>query len=63
MSLELIVGRTYRVKIDDCCVEAWFTSELISISEYDGYSCDAVFANGVKFATAGKVEFEEIYNA
>lgn len=28
---QLVVGRLYRVEMDDCCVQGWFTSRLTEV--------------------------------
>lgn len=56
----LQVGTTYRVRIEDCCAEASFTSTLVAVTHDDGWSSDAAFENGVVFETIGSVDFTPV---
>jgi hypothetical protein len=58
----LEIGRTYRVELDDCCVEGEFTSQLTRIiyeSEDDDYP-EIEFANGVKLTTFWGAKFQAV---
>lgn len=66
MVLEAIeVSKTYKVKLDDCCIQGYFTSKLIKIVEpKDEYSDrEWHFENGVVITTMYREDaFEEVQN-
>ncbi len=56
---DLEPGKTYRVALDDCCVEGHFTSRLDAVAFDEGYLDSLAFANGVVLTTARQVTFTE----
>lgn len=57
------VGKTYKVKISDCCVEGYFTSKLIQIVPETEYaSPEWHFENGVVITSMFQKCFEEVEN-
>ncbi len=60
---EMVVGKTYRVEMSDCCVEGTFTSRLVrlDLDKDDPYYVDeAEFENGVVFTGTMGVTGEEV---
>lgn len=41
------VGKTYSVMLSDCCVDADFSSKLVTLEVDEGYLILAQFENGV----------------
>lgn len=46
---DLVIGTIYDVDIEDCCIQAQFTSRLVSITSYDDENDypTLLFENGV----------------
>jgi hypothetical protein len=67
--MEFQTGKTYRVKLRDCCIEGEFTARLAAIvihpdpddPQDDGMEyCDLVFTNGVTLTQHWGCRFEEV---
>ena len=57
------IGKTYRVKINDCCVKGEFTSKLISAKvDVEEDETEMKFENGVVLTwwLEHSVEYEEV---
>jgi hypothetical protein len=68
--MKLVIGKTYKVNIEDCCVEGEFTSKLVEAYEYDDdenkvpvtikdYNTNLIFENGVRLVAMNGVELKE----
>lgn len=69
--MELVIGKTYLVDINDCCVEGEFTSTLIKALGYDDddnlvdvteldYGTFLEFKNGVKLRAMNGVSITAV---
>jgi hypothetical protein len=69
--MKLVIGKTYKVSIDDCCVEGEFTSKLVEVFSYDDdeniipvteieYGVALIFENGVKLVAMNGVSLKEL---
>lgn len=60
------VGKTYKVSMNDCCVEGTFTAKLIGIerdddTDFDDWGATRLhFGNGVRLDVFAQVTFDEV---
>ncbi len=71
--MKVEAGKSYHVRIEDCCVEGSFTSKLLKIQDYDDkgklyfaneleldYGETLFFENGLTLCAMGGVVLEEV---
>lgn len=69
--MKIVVGKEYKVEIEDCCVVGEFTSKLVKAQMYDDdnnpypasedeYGTELFFENGVRLEKMGGVTLIEV---
>lgn len=56
-------GKTYKVVLEDCCINGEFTAKVTSILRDGDYIERIAFSNGVILTEAHAVYFEEVETA
>lgn len=59
----LLLGKKYKVSIEDCCVDLYFTATVVSLerdAEEPHCTLAAQFDNGVRITSALQHWFEEV---
>lgn len=69
--MKMMVGKTYEIEINDCCVQGGFTSKLVKAQVPDDesgtledldtcYGAELFFENGVRLVMQGGVSLTEV---